>query len=209
MSQGLPPSASTRVALSAIVGIGIGLAVTLLRDASLGVLAGIAAVEAMFVLSGWIVLYPLDAAATRANARREDFRPTIEEVLIVVATLGGLTSVVVLLLSGANDVADAALATGGAFMAWAALHLMYASRYAAAYYDAPHGGIDFNSDDLPAYRDFLYFSYNLGMTYQVSDTNVTTSDVRAVVLRHCLLSYLFGTSVLATVINLVAGLLSR
>ena len=70
------------------------------------------------------------------------------------------------------------------------------------------GGIDFNSDDEPAYRDFLYFSYNLGMTYQVSDTAVSSSAIRGVVLRHCLLSYVFGTVILATTINLVTGIVT-
>lgn len=93
-------------------------------------------------------------------------------------------------------------------MAWAALHLMYAARYAYLYYQGSAGGIDFNSEDPPAYRDFFYFSYNLGMTYQVSDTDVSSSVIRSVVLRHSLLSYLFGTSLLATAINLVAGMVT-
>ena len=93
----------------------------------------------------------------------------------------------------------------GVFLAWAALHLMYATRYAYVYYEA-NGGIDFNTDDPPAYRDFFYFSYNLGMTYQVSDTSVSNRTIRAVALRHCLLSYAFGTVILATTINLVAGM---
>ena len=67
-------------------------------------------------------------------------------------------------------------------------------------------GIDFNSNDPPAFRDFFYFSYNLGMTYQVSDTSVSNQTIRAVVLRHCLLSYVFGTVILATTINLVVGM---
>ena len=115
-----------------------------------------------------------------------------------------------LLLLGSSDAghAAAAIALGGVFMAWAALHLMYATRYAYIFYRTPSGGIDFNSDEPPAYSDFLYFSYNLGMTYQVSDTSVSTSTLRKVVLRHCLLSYLFGTSILATTINLVAGIVT-
>lgn len=87
---------------------------------------------------------------------------------------------------------------------------MYTARYARLYYlDAGAGGIDFNQQDPPAYRDFFYFSYNLGMTYQVSDTNVSNSQIRAVALRHCLLSYLFGAVVIASTINLVAGITTR
>lgn len=72
----------------------------------------------------------------------------------------------------------------------------------------PAGGIDFNGHERPAYRDFFYFSYNLGMTYQVSDTSVSSSAIRSVVLRHCLLSYIFGTVILAATINLVAGIVT-
>ncbi|NUT45017.1 MAG: DUF1345 domain-containing protein, partial [Thermoactinospora sp.] len=62
-------------------------------------------------------------------------------------------------------------AVAGVFLAWAALHLVYATRYAYVYHQSSPGGIDFNSNEAPAYSDFLYFSYNLGMTYQVSDTD--------------------------------------
>ena len=91
-----------------------------------------------------------------------------------------------LLLGGDSETEHAALALAGVFLAWAALHLMYASRYAFLYYvktedgESSTGGIDFNSDQPPTYRDFLYFSYNLGMTYQVSDTAVSSSAIRTV-----------------------------
>ncbi|MCG8656508.1 DUF1345 domain-containing protein [Yimella sp. NH-Cas1] len=86
--------------------------------------------------------------------------------------------------------------------------LVSAARYAHLWYTGKPGGIDFNQDEPPAYRDFFYFSYNLGMTYQVSDTDVFSTDIRSVVLRHSLLSYLFGTVILAATINLVAGLVT-
>ncbi|MFD9123403.1 DUF1345 domain-containing protein [Kitasatospora sp. NPDC059571] len=193
-----------------VAGAAVGIAVWLLRDLSLGVLAGITAAQTFFVVAGWIVLWPMDAAATRRNARREDFRPVLEEFVVVAAAVGGLTGIVLLLLLGKSGDSHSAAATalGGVFMGWASLHLMYAARYAELYLSPPEGGIDFNSDEPPCYKDFLYFSYNLGMTYQVSDTSVTTSAIRAVVLRHCLLSYLFGTSILATTINLVTGIVT-
>ena len=68
------------------------------------------------------------------------------------------------------------------------------------------GGIDFNEDDPPAYADFAYLAFTLGMTFQVSDTDLQTKPIRATALRHGLLSYLFGAIILATTINLVAGL---
>ena len=122
-----------------------------------------------------------------------------------------MVSIVVLLISGDShaDRAAAATALAGVFTAWAGLHLMYAARYAYLYYTPTAGGIDFNDRDYrPAFRDFFYFSYNLGMTYQVSDTSVSNATIRAVALRHCLLSYVFGTVILATTINLVAGMVT-
>jgi len=203
-------SAITRLAGAVVVGAVIGVVVGVLTGALLGVLAGIAATATIFVAVGWIVLWPMDAAATQHNVGREDLRPVAEELVIVAAALGGLVGIVVLLLLSGSGTGRAAAATapGGVFMVWAGLHLMYATRYAHLYYTGVVGGIDFNSDEPPTYRDFLYFSYNLGMTYQVSDTDVSSASIRAIVLRHCLLSYLFGTVILATTINLVTGIVT-
>ncbi|MFJ5266063.1 DUF1345 domain-containing protein [Streptomyces sp. NPDC088387] len=209
MRLSMPLNAVPRLAGAVVLGTAVGFAVGLPTDGALGLLAGIAATELFFVVAGWAVLWPMDADATHRNARREDFRPVAEELIVVAVALCGLFAIVLLLVRGdsGTDHAAAATALCGAFLAWAVLHLMYAARYAYMYYEAA-GGIDFNSDEPPAYRDFFYFSYNLGMTYQVSDTNVTSSRVRAVVLRHTLLSYVFGTSILATAINLVVGIVS-
>ncbi|MEE1748572.1 MULTISPECIES: DUF1345 domain-containing protein [unclassified Streptomyces] len=203
-------SAVPRLVVSAVVGAVIGVLSGLLSNGPLGVLAGIAAAETIFVVTGWLVLWPMDAATTHHNVRREEFRPVVEELVVVAAALCGLVGIVVLLLVGHSDLSHAAAATAlcGVFMAWASLHLMYATRYAYLYYLPSEGGIDFNSLDPPKYVDFLYFSYNLGMTYQVSDTGVSSSTIRAVALRHCLLSYVFGASILATTINLVAGIVT-
>ncbi|MEU7334821.1 MULTISPECIES: DUF1345 domain-containing protein [unclassified Streptomyces] len=207
MSIWSPVSALPRLACAVVVGAATGAAVGVTVDTPLGVLAGIAATEALFVVAGWIVLWPMDAAATRRHARREDLRPVAEELVVIAAAVCGLVGIVVLLV-GNSDPVHAATALAGVFTAWAALHLMYATRYAYLYYPESVGGIDFNSEQPPAYRDFLYFSYNLGMTYQVSDTSVSNPAIRAMVLRHCLLSYVFGTSILATAINLVVGIVT-
>ncbi|MFG2785092.1 DUF1345 domain-containing protein [Streptomyces prunicolor] len=208
MRTWLPVGAVPRLAGAVVLGAVVGVAVGPLTDAALGVLAGIAAMELFFVLAGWAVLWPMDAATTHRDARREDFRPVTEELVVVSVALCGLVAIVLLLLHGGeSDTGHAATALCGVFTAWAALHLMYATRYAYVYYESS-GGIDFNSDDPPAYRDFFYFSYNLGMTYQVSDTDVSSSTIRAIVLRHSLMSYVFGTSILATAINLVVGIVS-
>lgn len=207
----LPTPASSRLLVALIGGSVIGFAVGWSDRAPLGILAGIAVTHAIFVVWGWVVLWPMSAAQTQASARREDVRPTVEELIVVAAALGALVGIVMLLLlSHSRDSGlGAAVALAGVFMSWASLHLMYAARYAHLYYtSAGAGGIDFNQQQPPAYRDFFYFSYNLGMTYQVSDTGVSHSTIRSVALRHCLLSYVFGAVVLASTINLVAGIAS-
>ena len=186
----------------------IGLVVTALADPLLGVLSGIATTAATFVLTGWRALWPMDAESTSRHALRDEFEPRLEEAVVVAWALVGLIAVALLLLLGRTTDRSfvALLGLAGVAMSWAGLHLMYAARYAYLFYSDAPGGIDFNGDESPAYRDFLYFSYNLGMTYQVSDTDVSSRTIRAVVLRHCLLSYAFGTVILATTINLIAGI---
>jgi uncharacterized membrane protein len=206
----VPTSAPARLAISLAVGIVVLVMVSLLTRPLLGVLSGIAGMGAVFVLTGLVVLWPMTADSTRDNAMRENYRPHVEELLVAAAAFGSLTLIVVLLVVGDSGTRNFAAAIGlmGLFLAWAMLHLLYTARYAYLYYSEPAGGIDFNSNDPPSYRDFFYFSYNLGMTYQVSDTGVSSTAIRSVVLRHCLLSYLFGTVILAATINLIAGLIT-
>ncbi|KUN09142.1 hypothetical protein AQI95_04620 [Streptomyces yokosukanensis] len=210
MSTWLPLSAVPRLAGAVVVGAVVGVVVGVATRSPMAILAATATTGAVFVVTGWLVLWPMDAAATHHNARREDLRPLLEELVVVAASLCGLVGIVLLLLLHHSETGHAAAVTAlaGVFLAWAALHLMYASRYAYLYYYGTAGGIDFNSDQPPAYRDFLYFSYNLGMTYQVSDTDVSSPVVRAMVLRHTLLSYVFGTGILATTLNLVATMVT-
>jgi uncharacterized membrane protein len=206
----LPIPALPRLIAAVVLGAVVGLATGLATGAALAILVGATTCLGSFVVAGWVILWGLDAATTQANAGREDFDPVLEEGVVVGVSLLGLVGIAVLLVVGdsGNDQVDGVLALCGVFMAWASLHLMYAARYAHLYYVTCGGtGIDFNEKAFePAFRDFFYFSYNLGMTYQVSDTAVTSPVVRAVVLRHTLLSYVFGAVVLASTINLVAGL---
>lgn len=203
-------TATQRLIAALVVGVIIGVVVAFAVNRPLGVLCGIGGMAAAFVSVGLAILWPMSSQATRDHAQREDFRPAVDELVVVGAALASIVGIVVLLLLGQSSTRHIAAALGllGVFLTWAMLHLMYAARYAHLYYSDPVGGIDFNSGDPPSYRDFLYFSYNLGMTYQVSDTNVSTTALRSVILRHCVLSYVFGTVILAATINLVAGIVT-
>jgi uncharacterized membrane protein len=88
------------------------------------------------------------------------------------------------------------------------IHTVYTLGYAAAYYSGTEGGIDFNQQEPPRYADFAYVGFTLGMTYQVSDTTISDSAIRGMVLRQSLISYLLGAIVIATTVNLVIATLN-
>ena len=91
-------------------------------------------------------------------------------------------------------------------VSWTLVHTLFTLRYADLYYGGEPGGIDFNCDTPPDFRDFAYVSFTVGMTYQIADTSVTDNRLRRVVLVHSLLSYLFGAVIIGLAINLLAGL---
>lgn len=210
MTDEVLSSTPRRIGLAAGVGLVAFVIVAATVGAALAVLASLAVVGTVFVGSSVAALWPMDAPSTQRTARREDLRPAFDELLVVGAALASMVTIVVLLVIGDSGDRRLAAALGlvGVFTSWAMLHVTYTARYAHLYYDEPDGGIDFNSKSSPAYRDFFYFSFNLGMTYQVSDTDVSSPRIRAVVLRHCLLSYVFGTVILAASVNLIAGIVT-
>jgi len=132
------------------------------------------------------------------------------DVVVIVVGLASLTGVGILLVGGQSkgiaQVVDALIGAGAVAVGWLCVHTVYVVRYARIYYSSPVPPIDFNQEGDPTFSDFAYFSFNLGMAYQVSDTALRTSDVRRVVLGHTLLAYLYGTIVIASTINLVAGI---
>lgn len=199
-----------RLVIAFAAGVVAGALAWVLAGPAWGVLWGMTVEGAGFVVLGWVAMWPATAKGTRVNARRDEFRPALEEILVlVVATAAVLATLVLGSVHGQARIAAAVITLAGVFLQWAGLHAMYAARYAFEYYadgaGRPAGGIDFNTTEPPCYRDFLYFSYNLGMTYQVSDNNVSSTRIRAVVLRHCLVSFVFALLILATTVNVVTG----
>jgi len=161
---------------------------------------------------GWALAATLrfDAAQTKAHANREDPERGVGDALVVLLSVASLVSVGFVLVAashaeGAAQAAIAGLALVSVALSWILLHTLYALRYASLYY-AGGAGIDFNQKEDPRYTDFAYLSFTLGMTYQVSDTSITTHTIRSAALGHALLSFLFGSVILASTINLIAGL---
>lgn len=203
-------SGANRFWISLTAGLLVGAATGVLTQRwPVGLLAVVIVTSASYVLSALAALWRMDPERTSAHAGEADVDDEIGDIVLSLILTASLTSIGILLWS-AND-ADKASYAGMSLVAilatWAMLHTMYTARYARLYYDGDPGGIDFNTRDVdPQYSDFYYFSFNLGMTYQVSDTNVTTSAIRSEVLRHCLFSYIYGTVIIACTINLVINL---
>ncbi|MCL1466503.1 DUF1345 domain-containing protein [Argonema galeatum] len=97
---------------------------------------------------------------------------------------------------------------------WLLVHTILAMHYAHEYYqdrktqsDSKAGGLDFPEDIEPDYWDFLYFSFVIGMTSQVSDVEITSRSLRRLALLHSILSFFFNTAIVAMSINIIAGLI--
>ncbi len=176
------------------------------------------------ILLGWdlaVVIYlawtfysvwRLNPADTAQLAKREDPSTPVAELAILGAGIAALAAVGFALVkaSQATGGLKAYLVTIGLLsvvLSWAVVHTVFALRYARAYYTEPVGGIAFNEAEPPNYTDFAYYSFTVGMTFQVADTNITLRTIRRTTLHHALLSYLFGSVLLGLVINVVATLL--
>jgi len=106
-----------------------------------------------------------------------------------------------------------ALVAATLLLSWLVTHVVFALRYAHEYYGRTLGamkidaGLEFPGDDAPDYWDFLYFAIVVGMTFQVSDVQITSRKLRRLVIVHGLLSFLFNTVIVALTVNIAAGLM--
>jgi uncharacterized membrane protein len=211
--RGQPATSLTRVLVAFPAGLACGSAIAAIAPWQGAVLAGWDVGAAVFIGWVWLTIGGLDAPATRHIALREDSSRTASEIMLLVACVASLVGVGLALVKGssAKGTAEAVLVTIGVVsvvLAWGVVHTIFTLRYARLYYGGDAvGGIDFNEDDPPRYLEFAYLSFTIGMTYQVSDTNLTSKEVRSTALRQGLLSYVFGTVIVAMTINVVAGLL--
>jgi len=168
------------------------------------------AAASVFLALTWREIWPLDAEQTKELAGTEEPSRTTGDVVLLLASIVSLATVVLVLSKVGADanvhlVMRTILGIISVVLAWAVLHTVYTLRYARLYYSAG-GGINFNTTASPAYADFAYVAFGIGMAFQVADTNLTTSVFRRHVLFHALLSFSFATIILAVTINLVAGL---
>lgn len=172
--------------------------------------AGWIAAAAVFLIWTWLVIGHMGPVQTKEHARREDPIRPVADLILLLASVASLGGVAYLLVAGSSHGGSARIAAavgvGSVAAAWVLIHTVFTLRYARLYYGGEPGGIDFVQADGPAYLDFAYVAFTVGMTYQLADTGVQTRELRSTVLRQALLSYLFGAVILAATINLVVGL---
>ena len=165
------------------------------------------ATSAAFVGWTWGTLGPMDSAQTSAHAGRADGTHALTFVVVITAALGSLLSVLLVLFEQ-NEKPLARVTLVGVVLSWTAIHTLFATHYARLYFSPPVGGIDYNQDEPPVYTDFAYTAFTIGMSFAISDTNISGTRMRRAVLVHGLLSYMFGTVIVALLVNLIAGIAS-
>lgn len=162
----------------------------------------------------WVAVSKLDAEQTAAQSTREDAGRNLTRGLLLGAALASLGGVLYAFVQagdagGTRKVVLTGFAVLTVVLSWGLVHTLHTLRYAHLYYSdldgEPPGGIDFKNTIPPDYKDFAYVAFTIGMTFQVADTDVTSPIIRRTVIRHSALSYVFGTVIVASAINIIAG----
>jgi uncharacterized membrane protein len=178
-------------------------ALLLAWDAAGGVLLGLS----------WQLFATADAPLTRQRAADEDPGRRVVYVVVVLMSLVSILAATAL-VGTLHDLAPgskhliAGLCLGAVVLAWALTHTAFTFRYAHLYYreDAEGvGGVEFPGQQPPAYFDFAYFAFTVGMCFQVSDACVSSPQIRRSVLLHAVISFAYNSILLAFVLNLVFG----
>jgi len=220
--RGLAPyTAGRRLLISAAVGLTLASAIGL-GVPSLGwavhLLAGWDAAGISLLALAWWRIWHETSVETRRHAAAEDPGRRLVWLLVLLASPSSLFAAG-FVMRRAHDIApnDSAfnllfgLCSMAVVSAWALTHTAYSLRYAHLYYrddDDGEGGLEFPGKIDPDGFDFAYFSFTLGMCFQVSDVCITSRAIRRAVLAHALLSFMYNTVVLALALNLMLGFLS-
>ena len=207
-----------------LTGLAIAVAVWVLLPASLAPAARLAiawdSAVLEFLLVTWWVAADCPAEDMRGTVLANDQGRVAILVLVLLAVCASLAEIFFLVQNAKGAAegpppAQLALAVFTIVCSWFATHVMFALHYAHRFYrDDPTtpeadatGGLNFPGDEPPDYWDFLYFSFVIGMTSQVSDVQVTSRPMRRLVFWHGILSFTFYTVILALSINIVAGMM--
>ncbi len=206
-----------RALLRSFFGLIAGLAaaaLTLPRPWPYAVLVGWNAAGMVLLALSWLPIATADAEATRRRAGSEDPGRTLVYAIVVAASAASLFAAFVLLrrarttMSPEEARAVIAMCLSSVALAWGLTHTAFTLRYARLYYREDRegiGGVEFPGKQHPSYFDFAYFAFTIGMCFQVSDTCVTSRQIRRAVLLQAVIAFAYNTAILAFVLNLVFG----
>jgi uncharacterized membrane protein len=206
-------SARTRIAVAVVAGAAAAGVATALTPWQVAALTGWDVTAAVFLVWVWSSIWGLDGEQTADVATRVDDSRSAADLILIAACVASLTGVGFALLKASDTRGTArgliaGVAVVSVVLSWASVHTVFTLRYARIFH-VEGGGIDFTEPGhVPDYRDFAYVAFTIGMTFQVSDTDLTSFSMRRTALRHALLAYLFGIVIVAITINMVAGLFS-
>jgi uncharacterized membrane protein len=206
-------TARRRFMVAGVSGLVGGVLVSPLSSWEASILFGWDTAALVYLIGVWSDIRGTDTEATAEIATREDSSRASADLMLIGASLGSLAAVLLVLAEAAHSrgIVKAVLsvfAIVSVFLSWAVVHTVFMLHYAHLYFSEPSGGIDFHDNSEPTYIDFAYVAFTIGMTFQVSDTDLNTRPLRRSALRHALLSYVFGTVIVAAMINVIAGLVS-
>jgi uncharacterized membrane protein len=204
-----------RAAVMAAVGLVVTAVLQQVVTLWMAAIAGWDAAALTFLVISWAIILRADGTHTRQLAVREDVTRGLAAVLLVGASVVSLVGAgFTLRLAGQESGPPRDLLVGVAvltvMLSWAVINTVYTLRYADMHYGLAGPGIAFGGGsgrDQPAYRDFAYVAFTIGMTYQVSDTTVCDPRIRRAVFSHALLAYLFSVVIIGGAVNVIAGLL--
>ncbi|PWR09255.1 DUF1345 domain-containing protein [Micromonospora acroterricola] len=157
----------------------------------------------------WVSCWPMGSAETERLAEAEPGTRSTDSEILIASVISLVAVAVALVRSSDNDVVAVTivvLSVVAVALSWALVNTVFAFKYARLYYLDVNGGIDFKQRERPCYSDFAYLAFTVGMSFAVSESEPTSTAIRRVALGHALLSYAFGTGVLAVAINLVTNL---
>lgn len=201
-----------RVVACAAGGVVAAVLFSLVGPWQLTALVGWLTTATLLLLWIWFEIGRLDAPGTaRVATREDDSRAAARSTLVTASVMSLLAVGAALHRASTADVGLELTLTAAALVAivlsWFVVNTMYVLRYAHLYYGGQvAGGVEFPGGDAPRYRDFAYLGFTVGMTFQVSDTAISDTEIRATVLRHALLAFLFNVAIIATTINVIARL---
>jgi uncharacterized membrane protein len=167
------------------------------------------------IIMTWITFKITTPEEIRRQAGLQDASRAAIFIIVLISAFASFFAVLLLVISEKKETEafDIPVAIAGMLFSWFLVHTIFAMRYAHIFYgdhetepDMNAGGLIFPDEDKPDYFDFAYFSFVLGMTFQVSDIQITSKRLRRLALLHGILSFGFNTIIVALTINVIAGL---